>query len=551
MFNRLRMTPKHVILERMLIKERDPMHMTVERVSYMHEDELLAFMEDIKHAFRPNQPDHAAQIQSAITAVRLDNVQSYTYDGANRIATASIMQDDHTYKVQVNFGLNKVSCSCGEPNWCRHRVTIIFHLYLQYHSLTDWIGEWRRMETEQMMHKIADRTPAAWNTTLYQLMNPIRVIGLNENPAVFIHKFSLLDQKAVALSPYEWEWKPVFDLYYRLHALDAAWHYLYYHLGNPENSFSYGKWYVKNWLAEQFNKIEDALHSLSSKRQLFELDPFYEELRKLVRTFMIEEKGLFIERFRLYRTFWQSLFTQKSMREKELALLEEINAPITQPLFAFFHIMDQQYDALEKATTTMTLDKVGAWFPLADVAEYEDDMEALAIIMQAISPFIRDYSTQYVARSERAMFARRIDGLLEMANFPETERERMFSYYGDAGVDVYADFLVERERYKEWAALMHRYRVPHEIAEAGGLKLALKEDPAAVLPLLHLYATKFIDERNRQSYRRAVNIFKKMKNGAKRSGKHEFFNEYIERIREKNRRLRALMEEIEKGNLTL
>ena len=54
----------------------------------------------------------------------------------------------------------------------------------------------------------------------------------------------------------------------------------------------------------------------------------------------------------------------------------------------------------------------------------------------------------------------------------------MFSYYGETGVDVYADFLVERERFREWAALMHRYRVSYDVAEAGGLKVALAIDPA-------------------------------------------------------------------------
>jgi hypothetical protein len=42
-----------------------------------------------------------------------------------------------------------------------------------------------------------------------------------------------------------------------------------------------------------------------------------------------------------------------------------------------------------------------------------------------------------------------------------------------------------------------------------------------------------------------------MKNGSKKSGKHEFWNRYIDTVREKNRRLRALMEEMEKGNLYL
>ncbi len=52
------------------------------------------------------------------------------------------------------------------------------------------------METEQMAFKITDRTPKAWSDVLSRLMNPIRIISLNENPAVFIHKFELIDQKS-------------------------------------------------------------------------------------------------------------------------------------------------------------------------------------------------------------------------------------------------------------------------------------------------------------------------------------------------------------------
>ena len=61
----------------------------------------------------------------------------------------------------------------------------------------------------------------------------------------------------------------------------------------------------------------------------------------------------------------------------------------------------------------------------------------------------------------------------------------------------------------------------------------------------------FIKEKNRHSYRRAVKLFKKMKAGSKKSGKADFWNQYIDTVREKNRRLRALMEEMEKGNLNL
>ena len=35
----------------------------------------------------------------------------------------------------------------------------------------------------------------------------------------------MIDQKVIPLMPFEWEWKPLFELYYRLHVLDAGWTY--------------------------------------------------------------------------------------------------------------------------------------------------------------------------------------------------------------------------------------------------------------------------------------------------------------------------------------
>lgn len=526
------------------------MHMTVERVSYLHENELGDLMNEIKHSFRADLQDEAQIIQKAVTLVRSGAVESYSYDDAKRTVVATL-SGDNRLEVQLSFDRMNTICTCGTPNWCAHRIAVIFHLYLQFHSLTDWMQEWRRIETEQMVFKISDRTPEAWNDVLSRLMNPIRTIGLNENPAVFIHKFSLIEQKATPLYPFEWEWKPLFDVYYRLHALEAAWPYVYFHLGENASSFSYGKWYVKNWLTEQLGKIKDDVTSIASKPRLFETDAFHDELKVLVRTFTLEHSGLFDERFQVYRTFWQNFFIQKTVRAEEQAILDSEDSSDATMLIAFFYVIEGQNDQLELLAQNVTKEDFAQWLPLASLAEYDDNIDALAIVMHTLLPFIGDYLVQAVPMSKRASFVRRIDGLLEAADFPEDKREQMFSYYGETGVDVYADFLVERERFKEWAALMHRYRVPYEIAEAGGLKVALAIDPAAILPLLHLYATGFVEERNRQSYRRAVNIFRKMKAGSKKSGKHDFWNRYIDKVREKNRRLRALMEEMEKGNLYL
>lgn len=527
------------------------MQMTVERVSYLHENELIDYMNEIKHTFRPDNTDDAETVQEAVKLVRSGAVKSYSYNSSEKKITAVIYDDDAKINVDLSFGKMSAICSCGSKSWCKHCAAVVFHLYLQAHSLTDWLHEWRITQSEQILFKISDRTPEAWNDVLSRMMNPIRIIGLMENPAVFIHKFSLIEQKATPLIPFEWEWKPLFDIFYRIHALEAAWPYVYFHLGEDASSFSYGKWYVKNWLTDQLTKINDDVHSLASKPRLFETDPFHDELKVLVHSFMLKQDGLFEKRFRVYKMVWHYFFTDKLSREKEQALLEQEESEEAKILLAFFHLLQGRESELQTLINDVSPNDFAKWLPLAHLAEQEDQIESLAMIMRKFLPHIGDYLLEHVPLSSRPSFARKIDGLLEIADFNEDEREKMFAYYGETGVDVYADFLIERERFTEWAALMHRYRVSYDIAEAGGLKIALLNDPVAALPLLHLYAQNFIEEKNRQSYRRAVNLFKKMKAGCKKSGKHDFWNDYVTTVREKYRRLRALMEEMEKGNLYL
>ena len=179
-----------------------------------------------------------------MTLVRNGGVQSYKYKSSGHSVVAAI-NGVETEEVTLSFAFKNADCTCGQDGWCSHRVAVVFHLYSQFHSLTDWLHRWRTWKTQQLALSISERTPEAWTDILIRLTNPLRKLELSENPAVFIHDFSLIDQKAVPLFPFEWEWKPLFDVYYRLHALDAAWPYVYAHLGDDESSFSYGKWYVK------------------------------------------------------------------------------------------------------------------------------------------------------------------------------------------------------------------------------------------------------------------------------------------------------------------
>lgn len=522
--------------------------MTVERVSYLHESEIDEFMKDIQHALQPGVEGDALQVRLAVALVRNNAIDAYIPTG-DVISVATL--GDKIENVRLSFLRMEADCTCRSHGWCSHRLAVIFHLYSQFRSLNDWLHEWRRTESQQMVLSVSARTPDAWIEVLSRLTQPLRTINSAENPGIFIHETSLIDQKALPLVPFEWEWKPLFELYYRLHVLDAGWTYAQTHLSGQTSSFFYGKWYVQNWLTEQLGKLNDSVTAIGAKPKLFEADAFHERLKELVRTFTLGNEGLFAERFRAYRLFWQHLFPYQAARDAELAILQQDDSGEAKILVAFFYLLQGKHDKMEELTSHVSVETIAIWLPLAELAENEDDLESLSIIMTALLPFIGDYVNHKITVANRPAFVRKVDGLFEAADFSEEARESLFAHYGESGIDVFADFLVERERFAEWAALMHRYDVTYDGAEAGGLKIALLSDPLAVMPLLHTYAMGFIKEKNRHSYRRAVKLFKKMKMGSKKGGKTDFWNQYIDTVREKNRRLRALMEEMEKGNLNL
>ena len=56
-------------------------------------------------------------------------------------------------------------------------------------------------------------------------------------------------------------------------------------------------------------------------------------------------------------------------------------------------------------------------------------------------------------------------------------------------------------------------------------------------------------QKSRQNYKQAVRIWRAMKSAAKKAGKLDYFESYMEAVQQQFKRLRALQEEINKSNL--
>lgn len=116
-------------------------------------------------------------------------------------------------------------------------------------------------------------------------------------------------------------------------------------------------------------------------------------------------------------------------------------------------------------------------------------------------------------------------------------------------LEAYSKQLIEKGEYRQWIDLqISADRSPLEIDRAILHEIEAR-DAEILLPLYHQSIDKHIAEKNRDSYRIAVNLLKSLSACYERLQESDRFQLYIERLADKYRILRAFQEELKRGNL--
>ena len=178
------------------------MHMSVERFAYLHERELDEWMNRIKVSFRPDEQDESAQIRKAVSLVRKGAFFDFRFSLDATVLIATVTDEGEQTVKLAPSSVPPTACTCDKENWCVHKIAAVFHLYSQFHSLTEWLHDWQRRETEQMALTVSARTPEAWNDVLYKLTKPLRELAAGDNPNVFLHENSMMDAESDSVVPF-------------------------------------------------------------------------------------------------------------------------------------------------------------------------------------------------------------------------------------------------------------------------------------------------------------------------------------------------------------
>lgn len=153
------------------------------------------------------------------------------------------------------------------------------------------------------------------------------------------------------------------------------------------------------------------------------------------------------------------------------------------------------------------------------------------------------------ARSGLADYGRVWDETL--ARLPEAEPRMWATLSGmlPYASDFYSAKLLERERWEDWMDYQLSTGAEPSSFKVTALAPLEKNAPELLLPFYHQAVERLVEHRNRDGYKRAAKLIKRLEKLYKKLKREERWEIFMESFNAKYGRLRALQEELKKGKL--
>lgn len=520
------------------------MGLSITAIAYENKDFINSVLENYERELQPSSAEDEELVRRAVFSVRNKSVLFERYNPtASKLFT--VVQDVKPAEVMVDFQFNDLQCTCPQK-LCRHRLGVMLALYQHYGSVQDWAANWRAKKNVRLEGLAAERSPESWLRMVNEVMDYI-LQGIQRLESYFVTSIiETAHAKLRRYMPFEREWQPLYKLFIELAVLNKLWAHCI-KTDSPMSSeyFAYA-------IDKRYDLAVDLMDELGTKSRLFATDPFYDALQEQVRQLLLQEKELLNYRLSFYLLCWDHIFNEQQRVQQELDILRSLPDQNEFPIKIIelvFYIKLKDHEAIVDNLKHFDKDHLLIYEAIVHFALSQMDQRAATLILKAMLPHLRHYIHEVLVPHQRQLFVRQLNTLFTEIELSDEEELLLYGSFGRYGIQPYSDFLLRKERYDEWVALHHLYPSSISHLESCGLKHVLKENPSVVLPLYHHYAMKEVQQKSRANYKQAVRIWKAMKSAAKKAGKMQYFDNYIETMRGQYKRLRALQEELDKSNL--
>ncbi|UKS24993.1 SWIM zinc finger family protein [Paenibacillus sp. HWE-109] len=255
----------------------------------------------------------------------------------------------------------------------------------------------------------------------------------------------------------------------------------------------------------------------------------------------------------LYKLLWSELLNEKSLVTDELTRLRSIVAARRRESYgheaavmalAHFDMMSEEDENAWERVTQECLSIVPSdWFGYLNIFLQEEQGERLLKWLRWLGPEVQKNAAHYA--SDYLFFWQEASRYMDV----EDEYRQAMVTLLPASYRDYSSFLFQKKEYKTWADLCLLLNLTPLQISAGELQLVEKADPRLILPIYHYAAEECIQAKNRDAYREAVKLLKKLAAAYKKLKQTSRFEAYIQYLVQEYSRYRAFQEELQKGKL--
>ncbi|MGM0901341.1 MAG: SWIM zinc finger family protein [Bacillota bacterium] len=521
--------------------------------------------DELKKLLRPESEEDAKVVQKGLMLYRQGLVHHVKFIGGSVWAT---VQDVTPVRVYVSLSNPEDStCTCPAYGFCRHRMAAFFHAYSQVDSVSDWVENWRKPAKESQqaeewgMKKAKDLMKARQSDShdygrwVEEFMDSFEEIVLGQGkptPYVIASLLHAYMRKVRASAPLQQEWKALYELVGNLYAFKQLT-ILSEQLGHSGETVDRYYRYLFDTLEED---IEDLVASLAVHSLPFDFDPFMEELKQETADLVEREDQFNYERMNLYRMLWSHLLKKKSWRDDERKRLEAFgDGKRTQAeeiaLAHQYFLAHQDRDTLEhlKKLGIHTLPFTFYWI---EELTSQGDFNRAGVFIEYMTQHMRNAVVQmgnYHQARDFTRHALRTSMPYFRSGGREDLYEKMLAQSLPYSFIEYEDFLFTKGQYDKWGELFTYTNFESLSVPNDKIKVLQKEDPEVLLPILHQAVDGLISQKNRPSYKQAVRLLKKLRAVYKKLKRVPEWETFLEKLLDRNKRLRAFHAECERGKL--
>ncbi|HEY0827981.1 MAG TPA: SWIM zinc finger family protein, partial [Bacilli bacterium] len=499
---------------------------------------------------------------------RQGNVYNLEYLDNNRVIAA--VQGSQEYEVTLDLDFFSISrCNCPYGGYCKHIAAVFFHIYAKYGRPRAFLDQWRYASADSGGTAPEPRKPQAalpknpaFQTSLappaetasiqewlpyleqqYEKFSKQNIANAHYAEAFFPPALSYLSQE---MKLDHWQDEPLkllFKIYSILFMMQKTEKYF------ENTQTSYQSYYITrsyHMIGERFFQIlQQNADPLSSQEWSDKHIPVVEETIGLLNNSISYKSKPLMNWVLIYRYLWFTVFDVPRLLEQEVrrlhkALAGEELSPQQRYFFtlasAHFLVAEGHDEQARRQLDTLAEMKINDFVMYLHTWAETEDWQRLLDWLRWLKPL--------TAQASQDVFSMigKFWSLISIHLESDEEWFELLVSLLPKNTNQFIDYLFRSKRYGQWVSFHLIKAISPADMPKVHLKLIEAEDTASLLPLYHQSVEREILLKNRQAYKSAIRLLKKLKSYYKKLKMSDRFEHYIHRLALQHHRLRAFQE---------